>query len=211
MSAKKVAIQVDTSEFVLQQAIPLFAAAGYSGVSMRDISRVVGISAAAIYHHFPDKQALYLAAMNYAFADKARGITKALAGGGNVSERLNRFIERFTELMARDPDFRALLHRELLDGDEARLKLLADQVFLEPYEAVVSLSRELAPDLDPYLLANSVAGLVLFCFESMPLRRHLPGRNPEHEDPKIIAKHVSTLLARALRGVNAQQGEARQE
>ena len=198
MNANHAAMRVDTSAFILQRAIPLFAEAGYSGVSMRELSRAVGISAAALYHHFPDKQALYLAAVNHAFADKAEGIRQALAGGGTARERLERFVARFTELMAEDPDFRKLLHRELLDGDETRLKLLADQVFLEPYKAVVALAKELAPDLDPYLLANSVAGLVLFCFETLPLRRHLPGRKPSHDKPGTIARHVSTLLVRAL-------------
>lgn len=198
MNVNHAATRVDTREFILQQAIPLFAEAGYSGVSMRDISRAVGISAAAIYHHFPDKQALYLAVVNHAFVDKAEGIRQALAGGGTAVARLERFVERFTELMAKDPDFRKLLHRELLDGDETRLKLLADQVFLGPYKAVVAVAKELAPDLDPDLLANSVAGLVLFCFETLPLRRHLTGRKPSHDKPKTIATHVSTLLVRAL-------------
>jgi len=203
MSTNPVLSGIDTRERILQLAIPLFAATGYSGVSMRVISRVVGISAAALYHHYPDKQALYFAAMEHAFADKAQGISDALATGGTASERLERFIYRFSELMSRDPDFRALLHRELLDGDETRLKLLADQVFMEPYKAVVALARELSPDLDPYLLANSVTGLVLFCFETMPLKRYLPGRKPEHEDPIIIAKHVFTLLSRALGGTGS--------
>lgn len=184
MSVNQAATGVDRRAFILTQAIPLFAATGYSGVSMRDIARAVGVSTAALYHHFPDKQALYLVAVDHAFTDKAEGIRRALAAG--------------------DPDFRALLQRELVDGDETRLKLLADQVFLEPYEAIVALAKELAPDLDPYLLANSVVGLVLFCFETLPLRRHLPGRKPEHEKPKTIAKHASALLVRAL-GVEAAE------
>ncbi len=198
MDVNPAATRVDTRGFILQQAIPLFAEAGYSGVSMRDISRAVGMSAAALYHHFPDKQALYLAAVNHAFVDKAEGIRQALAGGGTAVARLERFVERFTELMAKDPDFRKLLHRELLDGDVTRLKLLADQVFLEPYKAVVALAKELAVDLDPYMLANSVVGLVLFCFETEPLRRHLPGRIPSHDRPATIARHASTLLVRAV-------------
>lgn len=204
MSVNQAATGVDRRAFILTQAIPLFAATGYSGVSMRDISRAVGISKAALYYHFPDKQALYLAAVDHAFADKAEGIRRALAGGGTAIERLERFVERFTALVAGDPDFRALLQRELVDGDETRLKLLADQVFLEPYEAIVALAKELAPDLDLYLLANSVVGLVLFGFETLPLRRHLPGRKPEHEKPGTIARHASALLVRAL-GVKAAQ------
>jgi AcrR family transcriptional regulator len=158
----------------------------------------VGITAAALYHHFPDKQSLYLAAMARAFADKAEAITTTLEAPGSARERLERFIARFTELIASDPDFRALLQRELLDGDEARLRLLAAQVFEGPFQAVAALARELAPDLDPHLLAISMAGLVLFHFETAPIRRFLPGGLPEHDDPQTIARHVTRLLLRAF-------------
>jgi AcrR family transcriptional regulator len=120
--------QLNTAQLIIEQAIPRFAAAGYTGVSMRDIARAVGITAAALYHHFPDKQSLYLAAMARAFADKAEAITTTLQAPGSDRERLERFITRFTQLIASDPDFRALLQRELLDGDEVRLRLLAAQV-----------------------------------------------------------------------------------
>ena len=191
---------VNTRQFVLEKAIPLFAARGYSGVSMRHISQAVGISAAALYHNFPDKESLYPEAMAHAFTDKAVGITSTLNSSGTSLERLERFVLSFTKLMGDDPDFRALLQRELLDGDEIRLKLVAEQVFSGPFEAMTALAKDLAPDCDPHMLAISMAGLVLFHFETMPVRRFLPGRKTKHNDPKIIAQHVTRLLTRALGG-----------
>lgn len=188
----------DTRTYILEQAIPLFAAHGYSGVSMRDLSKAVGFSAAALYHHFPDKQSLYLGAMEYVFADKAEGITMALDGNGTPLERLEQFVTRFVELMGKDPNFRALLQRELLDGDEARLKLLAEQVFIGPFQAITALAKDLAPDCDPHMLAISMTGLVLFHFETAPIRRFLPGGQSEHNDLTVLARHVTRLLGKAL-------------
>lgn len=187
-----------TAHQILARAIPLFARSGYAGVSMRDIARAVGLTQAALYHHFPDKQGLYVAAMAHAFADKAAGITTAVECGGSPAERLQRFVSRFTDLMAEDPDFRSLLQRELLDGDEVRLQLLAEQVFLQPFRAMADLARELAPDCDPHLLAISMAGLVLFHFETAPVRRFLPGASRAHEEPALVARHVTRLLSRAF-------------
>ncbi len=198
MNRPRSAVQLGTAQVIIEQAIPRFAAAGYAGVSMRDIARAVGITPAALYHHFPDKQALYLAAMAQAFADKAEAITSTLRTPGSTRERLERFVARFTELMASDPNFRALLQRELLDGDEIRLRLLAAQVFEGPFRAVAALARELAPDCDPHLLAISMAGLVLFHFETAPIRPFLPGGLPRHDDPQTIARHVNRLLLRAF-------------
>lgn len=188
----------DTRTYILEQAISLFAAHGYSGVSMRDLSKAVGISAAALYHHFPDKPSLYLDAMEYVFADKAEGITMALDGNGAPLERLEQFVTRFVELMGNDPNFRALLQRELLDGDEARLKLLAERVFIGPFQAITGLAEDLAPDCDPHMLAISMAGLVLFHFETAPIRRFLPGGQSKHNDLKVVAQHVTRLLSKAL-------------
>lgn len=198
MKSKQTIDRPDTRTYILAQAIPLFAMHGYSGVSMRDLSKVAGMSAAAIYHHFPDKQHLYLDAMAYVFEDKAKGITAVLDDRGTPLERLERFVVRFVELMESDPDFRALLHRELLDGDEVRLKLLAEQVFLGPFQAISALAKELVPDCDPHMLAISMIGLVLFHFETMPIRCFLPGSQVAHNDVNVIAQHVTRLLVNGL-------------
>ncbi|PCJ88403.1 MAG: TetR family transcriptional regulator [Thiotrichaceae bacterium] len=185
---------MDTALLILEKSLPLFARAGYSGVSMRNIASAVGISGAALYHHYQDKQSLYLATMEYAFSDKATGIQSALDNTGTPEQRLERFVANFTKQMASDPDFRALLHRELLDGDEQRLKLLAENVFIEPFKSIKQLAQEMALNCDAHLLAISMAGLILFHFETESIRRYLPGGLKKHNDPKVIARHVIGLL-----------------
>ena len=194
MANKKSADNSGTAQAILDKSLPLFARSGYAGVSMRDIARAVGISGAALYHHYPDKQSLYVAAMGHAFADKASGIEYSLDNSGTPEQRLERFVINFTKQMANDPDFRALLHRELLDGDEERLKLLAENVFIEPFKAIKQLAQEMALDCDAHLLAISMAGLILFHFETESIRRYLPGSLKKHNDPKVIAQHVISLL-----------------
>jgi AcrR family transcriptional regulator len=187
-----------TRDRILDVAVSLFASAGFDGVSMRTIAAAAGIQAASLYNHFPDKQALYLGAMAQVFADKARGIAETALGPGPPEARLHRFIDRFTALMADDPDFRRLLQRELLDGDARRLRLVAEQVFREPFEAISALAQDLDPGCDPHMLAISMAGLVLFHFETAPVRRFLPGVSAGQEEPSVIADHVKRLLSRAL-------------
>lgn len=190
----------------------MFARAGFDGVTMRDIATAVGVSGAALYYHFANKEALYLESMAFAFADKAQGISTALAGPGPTLERLTRFVEDFTQLMAADPNFRTLLHRELLDGDETRLRLLSERVFSAPYLAIADLAAEVAPGCDAHLLAISIAGLILFHFETAPLRRFLPGCRPEHDHPTVIAKHILELLINgvARRGEDARMSQPKQ-
>jgi len=189
-----------SKEEILELAIPLFAQSGFAGVSMRDIAKVVGINAASLYHHFPDKQALYLQAMRQAFEDKAQGFSAVLTATGTPEQRLEDFVHTFTKLMSNDPDFRALLQRELLDGDEVRLKLLAEQVFKEQFIAMGELASELAPDCDTHMAAISIASLVLYHLETAPIRRFLPDGRTRHNKPDVISRHVTSLLLHGLKG-----------
>lgn len=199
MTIKKVAGSSDTAQVILDKSLPLFARSGYAGVSMRNIATAVGISGAALYHHYPDKQSLYVATMGHAFADKASSIQSAIDIRGTPEQRLERFVTNFTKQMASDPDFRALLQRELLDGDEMRLKVLAENVFIEPFKAIKQLAQEMSLNCDAHLLAISMAGLILFHFETESIRRYLPGGLKKHNDPKVIAQHVISLLMGDIR------------
>ena len=199
MPIKKQPESMDTAQVILDKSIPLFAHSGYAGVSMRDIAKSVGISGAALYHHYPDKQSLYIAAMGRAFAEKASSIKSALDDTGTAEQRLERFITNFTKQMAVDADFRSLLQRELLDGDENRLKLLAENVFIEPFKAIKQLAQEMELDCDAHLLAISMAGLILFHFETESIRRYLPGGFKKHNNPEVIAQHVISLLTGGIR------------
>ena len=51
----------DTLRRILNEATPLFVARGYQGVSMREIGEAVGITKAALYYHFRDKEELFMA------------------------------------------------------------------------------------------------------------------------------------------------------
>jgi len=59
---------LSSKEKILSTAIVLFAKKGYSGLSMRQLAMAVDLSVAAIYHHFPDKNTLYLEAVRFAFS-----------------------------------------------------------------------------------------------------------------------------------------------
>ena len=102
--------------------------------------------------------------------------------------------------MSKDPYFRLLLQRELLDGDEQRLKLLAKEVFREPFIAMEELAEELVPGCDTHMAAMSIASLILYHLETAPIRRYLPGGKARHNKPDVIADHVTRLLLNGLKG-----------
>ena len=50
-----------TKERILQRAIELFAVKGYSAVSVREITRSLGLNEASLYKHYASKEDLLLA------------------------------------------------------------------------------------------------------------------------------------------------------
>lgn len=48
----------DTRQDILDRALELFATHGFTGSSMRDIAKAVGVRESALYHHFPNKNAI---------------------------------------------------------------------------------------------------------------------------------------------------------
>ena len=179
-------------------AIPLFAESGFSGVSMRQVAQSVGISIATLYHHFADKQALYLRCIEESFSSKAKLMSENLGSEGSIEEQLSRFVESFTVMMSEDENFRRLLQRELLDADEKRLEILAKEVFQIQFKEVTDLAKRMAPDCDPHMMAISIVGLVLFHLETTPIRAFLPMGRQEHNNPKLVASHVVKLLLNGI-------------
>ena len=193
-----------TRKEILGLSVPLFATVGFDGVSMRDIAAAVGVTPAALYHHFSDKEQLYLDAVGYAFEEKVGPLKSLLEGGGKPWDRLEAFVALFTRMLAREKNFRRLMQWVLLDSNEQRLQSLVDCVFRDLFSALHKLAGELAPVYDAHLLVVSMFGLVIYPFETQSVRRFLPGYQQQHEDPEAIARHVVSLLRNGL-GINNEE------
>lgn len=78
---------IDGRERIIQAAFRLFAERGFYGVSISDVAESAGLVKSSIYHHFENKEALYLAVLGEAF-DKISAEMKANAVGGDWQTRL---------------------------------------------------------------------------------------------------------------------------
>ncbi len=183
-----------TKTEILAISIPLFADSGFAGVSMRQIAQAVGIKAPSLYHHFPDKETLYIEALTQTFNKHADFMNDSFTLRSSPTKRLEHLIQGLCNQVLKDNNFRRLMQREILDGDEKRLQLLADQVFTTFFKDINELCLSLNPNLDPHLMAISILSLVLYHFQITPIRSFLPGFQTSHNDPKVIAKHVFSIL-----------------
>jgi|SRR6516225_6801190 len=188
----------NTAEDVVARAIPLFAARGYAEVSMRDVAAEVGISGPALYHHFADKEALYLAVLEKVFSDRTQVMRQAVDPALAPELALKEIVATFANQVLADPNFIALLMRELLDSDEARLDKLSRSVFGLPFEVFTDLVRALELDIDTPRLALHILGFVMFPLMTAPLAKRLTGLS-EVGDVHELVSDVFKILERLKR------------
>jgi len=202
----KTARKIKTREEILELSIPLFARYGYDGVTMRDIAATMGLTPAALYYHFPGKENLYLDVVEHAFRERSAVLKEILDGHGSPCQRLEEFVAGHVRLAATDKNFLRLMQWVLLDSDETRLHRLSEQVFKDLFVALHGLVTELDSPYDAHLLAISIIGLVFFHFEAGPSRQFMPGHLPQHDDPGVLAQHVTSFLRNNLGKRNKEDG-----
>ena len=189
-----------THEEILKLSVPLFAKTGYDGVSMRDVAVAVGLTPAALYYHFADKEQLYVDAVGYAFREVTGVLKAAIEAAPNPLAQLESIVGVATKMLAKDKSLVRLMQWVMLDSDRERLQKLGTTAFDELFLTIHKLVGKLAPRYNAGLLAVSIASMVVFPFEVMDTCRFLPGYQSQNDDPAVLAKHVVRLLCEGLLG-----------
>lgn len=188
-----------SKEDILERTAPLFASEGYAATSMRDLARACGITPAALYHHFADKEQLYLEVLEYTFRRRIGRMGEALKGVDGFENKVRRVVEVLVDAVYDDELFLPMLRRELLVRDERRLEYLATRVFAEPFREIMRVGRDLQPDnFKPSFLAASALALTIGHFTLEPVRRYLMPSDTPDDLRQTIIDHVTKL---ALEGM----------
>ncbi len=98
---------------ILAAAQTLFLAKNYADVSMGDIAEAAGVTKGALYHHFANKEALYVEMMQAALNEKQALFKAAAESSGTCRERLRRFTQTFLELPREQRDLIKLVRRDI--------------------------------------------------------------------------------------------------
>ena len=186
---------------ILEAAAILFAERGYAAVSMRDLAQEIHTTPAALYHHFQDKAAIHSATIQYVFSEKIAAVSGLVKGADAPEIKLERLITWLTLQFAENPVMMRLLQRELLDGDQQRIKVLTENVIAAPFDEIQSLMQKLAPDRDPRLSAFSIVSLIMGFADLSPVFESLAGRRQRRKSLLEFADHTTQMV---LYGLAAQ-------
>lgn len=113
-------------ESILDAATRRFVRDGVLATRVDDIRRDAGVSVGALYHHFPDKQALHAEAFLRALVAYQSGFVDALHESGNAKGGVKGVVRHHLVWVAANRDAAALLHGEPPSGPAVGQRL-ADQ------------------------------------------------------------------------------------
>lgn len=158
-----------TRRSILDAAIARFAREGYRGTSVSDVARDVGVGGSAVYAYFPNKEALFVAAVdedaarhiNDTFASLPLGFTTGDARAAVVAllEALDRHPLARRVLAGLEPEFTVRLI-----GIAALEQVRKD---LGEYFAAEQAAGVVRADVDPRSLARGLVTLVLSLLMSL--------------------------------------------
>ena len=183
---------------ILDEGVRLFAARGFDGVSMTDLATAAQVSKANIFHHFANKDELYLAVLKHAVADFSAQLAELARNEPDCSGRIRAFVAwHAVRLREREPQTRLLL-REMF-GDGPRGPDLAREVFGEGQRLLLELvsagqkAGHLRPDVDPAVVALTLVAVDIFSFLAASTLRAIP-QMAFAADSQILADRVADLI-----------------
>lgn len=167
-------IEISLRDQILSTAKGLFLLHGYHGLSMREISESVGVSKAALYYHFKDKEELFVAILTKNLEEIERNIDLIQAKPISFKAKIAQFIE----YIFKEPvDQRAIIR--LASQEMAQLGVETRKSFGEAYQNKFTgklqkiiqdgiLAGELLP-VDPVIANRALLGILYpYFFQSEP-------------------------------------------
>ncbi|OON72250.1 TetR/AcrR family transcriptional regulator [Streptomyces tsukubensis] len=188
-----------TRQRLLEAAVSCLAEYGWAGSTVSVVAERAGVSRGAAQHHFPTREDLFTAAVEYVAEERSRSLR------GLVAQDREAVVEALVDLYT-GPLFRAALHLWVAAGDEEQLRTrvteLEARVGRETHHIAVTL---LAADESRPGVRETVQGL-LDMARGLGLANLLTDDGPRRA--KVVAQW-SSILDQALgrpRGADRQEG-----
>lgn len=161
-------------ESLLQVAVRLFNERGYDGTSMEDLSRKLGITKSAIYHHVPSKEELLRLAVDRALDGLFAVAAETTELDGRAIDRLEHLVRGSVLVLADRLPFVTLLLRVRGNTKVERAAVARRREFdLLVTDLVKQAEAEgdIRPDVDPAVTARLIFGMVNSLIEWYKPRR----------------------------------------
>jgi len=196
---------------ILAAAENHFSRLGFAATRLEDIADELGLTRAALFYYFKDKQTLFDAMIADSFSGLVEQLGNLLeAASGTISERLEKATEAWVDAVVSRPNLARLILRFIADGIEHPSQRIYSgneqipQKFFELFEEG-RRTGELKPmDADPFHCASAIIGSTVFY--AAALSSLVPNKQFEPLDPIQAAAHrrQALHLQRSLLGIGSK-------
>jgi TetR/AcrR family transcriptional regulator len=184
-----------------------FADSGLAGARVDEIAARAGVNKQLVYHYFGDKDALYLAVLEWVYEEIRAQERKLNLTGLPPRQAIRKLIESSFDHLATHPDFILLLNDENRGGARHVRTSRRLEAMHSPLVSMVSkiLSEGVRAGvfrkgINPVHLYISIAGLSYFFFSNTPTLSAIFGKDLAGAAARSARrKHVVDLVLRALR------------
>ncbi|HEY4901655.1 MAG TPA: TetR/AcrR family transcriptional regulator [Terriglobales bacterium] len=191
---------------ILDYAAEVFAEKGYEGASMRDLSRLSGMSLAGLYYYFDSKEKLLYHIQKHTFTSIIGRLRQRLASNDNPEERIRIFVHNHVEYaVSNQKAMKVLSHEDDVLKDCHGAELAA--IKREYYRICVGLVDDLAKSERLARVGQNAAAaggvatrtavMSLFGMMNWLYTWYKPRVDPGAE---IIARQMSDIFLQGVRG-----------
>ncbi len=185
---------------ILQAAAHEFAAHGVAGARTDAIAREARVNKALLYYYFKDKETLYGAVLDDAFAGLKNAVFEVLDGPLPPRQKMMAYAGAYFDFIASNQIYPRLMQREMMrarEGQSPHIEKLIKTYFQPIFARVSEVMREGIArgefrDVNPAHFVPSMIAMIVFYFSSAPMMQKIVGFNPL--TPERIAERRAAVL-----------------
>ncbi|TFG98067.1 MAG: TetR/AcrR family transcriptional regulator [Myxococcales bacterium] len=198
---------------LLDAATELALEHGFDACGLREIAARADVSTGMIAYYFGDRRGLYEAMFQRAFERVREQVETLLAAEETGGDRLDELLRIQVAALAEDPWLPQLILREVLAAPDPGVRdRFADRVGEGPLMLMIRWIEEeqargvLRADLDPKLMAITLASLTAFPFLMLPILGERIGVKLDAAFPARLIEHNQKLLTHGIRARSEASG-----
>ena len=170
---------------ILKAAAQEFARHGIDGARTDAIAREAGVNKALLYYYFKDKETLYAAVLDAAFAGLKTTVFQVLDGDLAPREKMLAYVGAYFDFIASNQMYPRLMQREMMrarEGQSWHIDKIINAYIRPIFEKVSEVMQkgiaagEFRP-VNPAHFVPSMVAMIVFYFSSAPVMQKIVGFN----------------------------------
>ncbi len=185
---------------ILRAAAGEFAEHDIAGARTDAIAHKAKVNKALLYYYFSDKETLYGAVLDNAFAGMKANVFRVLDSDLPSRDKIMAYAGAYFDFIASNPIYPKLMQREMMrarEGNSLHIDRLVKTYFQPIYQRVGGLLHKGIAEgefraVDPAHFVPSMVAMIVFYFSSAPVMQKIMHFNPL--SPERIAERRAAVL-----------------